>query len=56
MRVRWENEDGVHKTWPGERQSGSTEEMFIAVRDHAAARGVAVVLEDDVRCVVFDRT
>lgn len=44
---------GVHDIWPRKRESATTEELFAAVRDVPAARGVSVALEDLGRCVVF---
>ena len=59
LRVRSEKHtgfpQGVYEMWPGKRESATAEELFVAVRDIAASRGVAVALEDHGRCVVFNR-
>lgn len=56
LSLRWEKEENnVFETWPP-HNSASVAELSVAVRDFAEARGIAVTLEDDGRCVVFDRT
>ena len=56
LRLRWETEEDIWQYWPGERQTASAAELTAAVRDFAEARGIAVMLADNGRCVVFDRT
>ncbi len=56
LRLQFEKKASAWEYWPGQRQTASTEELAVAVRVFAEARGIAVTLEDDGRCVMFERT